>query len=99
MEEVWKDIPNYEGLYEVSNFGNVYSVRKKIRLKPGDNGYGYLSVVLCKNGIQTNYKVHRLVMLAFIGEPPAGCEVNHIDGNKSNNRLDNLEYITSSENQ
>ena len=97
--EMWKDIPGYECLYEISTFGNVFSKRKKILLKPHDNGYGYLMVCLVKNGESKWVRIHQLVLLAFEGEMLEGYEVNHIDGNKYNNHLDNLEYVTSSENQ
>ena len=99
MQEVWKDIPDYEEFYEVSNTGKVYSKRRKRLLTLSDNGYGYLLAPLSKNGETKWARVHILVLLAFIGEPPAGCEVNHINGDKKDNRLENLEYITSSQNQ
>ena len=111
MEEVWKPIPGYQGLYEVSNFGNIRRnetateeksrygktrlVTHKARvLKPGKTKRGYLLVVLCGEDGQKSHTVHRLVASAFC-EKVGGCEVvNHIDGNKTNNRADNLEWCT-----
>ena len=100
-EEIWKDIPNYEGCYQVSNLGRVKSLNykrtcKEVILKTGQNSQGYLRVVLRKDGNSITNKVHRLVMLAFIGE--SDLEVNHINGIKADNRLENLEYCSRSEN-
>jgi len=93
-----KIIPGYED-YECDIFGNVYSLKrgKRRKLKPAINRYGYLYVVLFKNGKQKNFKIHRLVMLSFHGA--SELHVNHIDGNKKNNNFLNLEYCTRSENQ
>ena len=105
--EIWKDIPNYEGLYQVSNYGQVKSVRETDALgrhktptimKPQKNRKGYLHVMLCKGDSRKHFLVHRLVAEAFIGERPADCEVNHIDEDKTNNRAENLEYVTHTEN-
>lgn len=104
MKEIWKDINGYNGVYQVSNFGNVRSnehfdrnKRNRIAgriLRPGTKENGYLQVALRDNtGKPKNYYVHRLVMNAFAGECPDGCEVNHIDENKSNNHISNLEYV------
>ena len=100
MEEIWKDIVGYEGLYVVSNLGRVKSIRYKNSriLKPHLNERGYLVVGLSKNGKAKIYKVHRLVMISFVGYLEGKDQVNHIDGNKTNNRLDNLEWCTQSEN-
>jgi hypothetical protein len=96
--KVWFDIPNYEGLYSVTWDGEVYSwIRKRI-LKP-DLAKGYLRVTLCKNKIYKRYTVHRLVALVFIDNPYDKKFVNHIDGNKQNNCVRNLEWCTSSENE
>lgn len=102
-KEVWKDIKNYEGLYQVSNFGRVKSLRKirgiqiqkeKILTSQLVKG-GYYRVNLCKNGKCKCYLVHRLVAEAFI---PEHFTVNHKDGDKSNNTVDNLEWVTQKEN-
>lgn len=113
-QEVWKSIPEYEGLYEVSNYGRVRSLDRKIlyhrgkgyRNYPGgiiapgvDKRYGHMSVRLCKNGTKFITYIHRLVLLAFVGPCPEGKEVRHYpDKTPSNNRLDNLCYGTHTEN-
>lgn len=96
--EIWKPIANYEGLYEVSNEGNVRSLNyrhtgKVQVLKLSVNRYGYLQVNLhSKEGKQKTYKVHRLVAQAFIPNPNNLPEVNHKDENKTNNCVENLEW-------
>lgn len=92
MEEIWKSIKNYEGLYDASNYGRIRSLKfGKVRiLKPGKTKKGYLFVRLTKNGITKNFYVHRLVWEAFNGEIPDGYEINHIDENTGNNCLSNL---------
>ena len=106
MKEQWKPIKNYEG-YEVSNFGEVKSLerfdsrghrRKEKLLSPVKNSKGYLKVDLYKNGVRKNFKIHRLVYSAFVGEIPEDMQVNHLDENKENNRVDNLNLMTSKEN-
>lgn len=106
MEEIWKNIVGYIGLYEVSNLGKVKRFYKSKRsrpfiiLSPGVNDkHGHLFVHLSKNGIKTKYYIHRLVLMAFIGPCPIGMECRHLDGNPSNNRLDNLCWGTRKENQ
>lgn len=104
MIEIWKDIPDYEGYYQVSNLGNVKSInhydkqnrlRKEKILKPIIN-HDYLIVNLSKNG-KTKYKrIHRLVLSAFIGK--SNLQVDHINCNKKDNRIENLEYVTAKEN-
>ena len=99
--EVWKDVVGYEGLYQVSDRGNVYSVVRKdsrgrriggIILKPIQSRGGYPQVQLYKNGkVKTKY-IHRLVTEAFIPNPEKLPEVNHKDENPSNNELSNLEW-------
>ena len=105
MEEIWKDIEGYEGLYEVSSYGRVrslgqfvnhnyggYAYRKGRLLKPGLGSRGYLSVTLSKNGIQKQYTVHRLVAQAFIENPDNLPQVNHKDEDRTNNNVTNLEW-------
>ncbi len=99
MEEIWKDIKGYEGLYQVSNYGKVKSLKRnneKILKVFSDNNY--LNVDLFKNKKKRRYKVHRLVAIAFIPNIDKKTEVNHIDGDKENNFVGNLEWCTSSEN-
>lgn len=95
-KEVFKDIQGFEGRYEVSNMGNVRSLKYgKIRyLKPAKNQKGYYFVRLYKNGILKNFKVHRLVANAFVENPNGYNEINHIDEDKTNNKASNLEWCT-----
>lgn len=95
--EEWKDIESYEGFYKISSRGNVFSVRRNKILKPYVV-HGYYAIELNKNGITHKYLVHRLVAMAFLENKLQKTEVNHIDGNKSNNNLNNLEWCTSQEN-
>lgn len=95
--EIWKPIPDYEGFYEISTEGRIRnSVTGRI-LKTKSN-QPYYQVWLNKNGLREIKKVHQLVALTFLGEVPPNCIVNHIDLNKHNNRLDNLEYVTRLQN-
>lgn len=101
-QEMWKDIIGYEGLYQISNYGNVKSLEKKVMnrtnkeriLKIFDNGNGYYQVVLQKNKKKKSYKVHRLVAEAFISNPNNLPCVNHKDCNRKNNKFENLEWCT-----
>ena len=98
MKEVWKDIKGYEGLYQISNLGRVKRVTTGRILKGGKDKDGYLMVKLYKNNIRSNKKIHRLVAEAFIPNPENKPQVNHADENKTNNSLDNLEWMTAKEN-
>lgn len=93
----WRDIPGYEGLYQVSNDGQVMSSRYN-RLIGWFYNNGYRRTTLSKHNVVKHYRVHNLVMLAFVGSPPDGMCVNHKNGDKEDNRLENLEYVTFSEN-
>lgn len=94
----WKDVVGYEGLYQVSNTGMVRSARRQgapggaITLK--ENQDGYLRAKLCKSGLDRRFMVHRLVYEAFVGHINDGLEINHIDENKKNNNVENLEAIS-----
>jgi hypothetical protein len=110
--EQWRDIPNYEGIYQASNLGNIKSLLRtssykgrwgdavltspEMQLKQEIKKSGYHYVHLSKEGCGKGMLVHRLVLSAFISESNLQC--NHIDGNKSNNNLENLEYCTSQQN-
>jgi hypothetical protein len=97
VNEIWKDVKGYEGLYQVSNLGNVKSKWKL--LKPWLGKRGYLEVKLSKNGKTKTYKVHRLVAKAFLPEPTIDNPViNHINANKLDNRAENLERCTQTDN-
>jgi hypothetical protein len=103
MQEIWKDVPEYEGIYQVSNLGNVRSLnynnnKKTKEICKKKHKTGYLNVVLCKNSEKKNKGVHRLVALAFIPNPNNYPCVNHIDTNKANNNVENLEWCTHSQN-
>ena len=104
--EIWKPIPGYTN-YKVSNLGRVKSIyRASCKnqffegriLTPIRNNGGYLKVNLSKDGVRKEGKIHRLVLSAFVGECPEGMVVNHIDEDKTNNCLSNLEYVTPKEN-
>lgn len=99
MKEIWKEIEGFEGLYQVSNFGRIVSlkyifprVRKLVKISSG-----HLLVQLCNNGIKKTFPVHQLVAQAFISNPENKPEVHHIDGNPANNAVDNLMWVTRKE--
>ena len=94
MKEIWKDIKNYEGLYQVSNFGRVKSLKfgKEKILKLLKHNCGYLYIGLHKDNNVKNYYIHRLVAEAFIPNPDNLPQVNHKDENKLNNVVSNLEW-------
>lgn len=92
--EIYKDIDGYKGEYQISNFGNVYSLKRKKKMSNCISNNGYLQVNLTHNGKSKSYKVHRLVATAFLDNPFNLPEVNHKDENKMNNCVDNLEWCT-----
>lgn len=98
--EEWRDVVGYEGLYQVSNLGRVKSFhRGKVHLlKYQLDSQGYVIVTLCRNGHQKRAKVHILIAQAFIPNPENKPFINHIDGNKANPHISNLEWVTQSEN-
>lgn len=115
-KEIWKDIKDFEGLYQVSNLGrikrlpkkvynnglknkNKYFISKEIILKPSTISKGYKGVILTKDKKRYPKKVHRLVAQEFIPNPENKPQINHIDCNKTNNSVENLEWCTNSENQ
>lgn len=107
MAEQWKAVPDYEGIYEVSDQGRVRSLnrldnlgrkwrgRPMKRIRRDD---GYVSATLWKHGVQASHLVHRLVLTTFVGPCPDGHESRHLDGDKANNHLTNLQWGTPSQN-
>jgi len=114
MKEIWKDVKGYEGLYQVSNVGRVKSLPKEwvtginnakrkhngLILRLNTNGRGYYVVGLYKDGKEAKRTVHQLVAIAFLDHAPSGMElvVNHINFNRTDNRVENLEIVTQREN-
>src|SRR5574344_166151 len=115
MEEIWKDIKGFEGYYQISTLGNVKSKDRIVStficgkngsrrikgriLSPIKDKDGYLIVGFNSKGYEKKERVHRLVAIAFIDNKYGYEQVNHIDGNKENNRMDNLEWCTNKYNQ
>ena len=112
QEEIWKDIPGYEGLYQASNQGMVRSMDRVVNvsghsprplkgriLKLHPMG-GYLGCFLCANGVERTYRVHQLIAMAFLNHTPAGNSlvVDHINNIKTDNRLENLQIVTNRHN-
>lgn len=111
MEEIWRQVPEYEGYYEVSNTGRVRSMSRAVYKSNGvvqnrsgrekqlmENEDGYLTVKLSKNGHDIRYPVHVIVAKAFVPGYAIGLEVNHKDCNRKNNQCNNLEWVTHREN-
>ena len=103
--EIWKDIKGYEGLYQVSDKGRIKSFKKRFGKQEQETimrttmeWCGYMRVGLTKDKKSKLYAVHRLVAQAFIPNPENKPVINHIDGNKANNEVDNLEWATHKEN-
>jgi hypothetical protein len=104
MEEVWKDVKDFEGLYQVSNLGNVKRLKSKRVLSERLIGrsldrYGYVKRTLSKDGKNFCFTEHRLVAMAFVKNSENKLTVNHINGIKTDNRVENLEWSTSLENK
>lgn len=96
--EQWRDIPGFEGKYQVSDYGNVRSVQNNILLKPQTRRHGYYFVWLYLDGKPKHESIHRLVASAFCTRLPGQNEVNHINEVKTDNRAKNLEWCTHLEN-
>lgn len=98
MDEIWKEIPEFNGIYAVSNFGNVRNLKyQKTKKQSIHKAIGYKYVCLCKSGVCKTFYIHRLVAEIFLGHE-TNLEVNHKDGNKENNHISNLEWVTHHEN-
>lgn len=93
-----KDIKGYEGLYAITSCGKVWSYRRKKFLSPVKNNDGYLHVHLCKDGKPKDFKIHRLVAEAYIPNPDNLKDVDHINGNKEHNYINNLQWMTHEDN-
>lgn len=100
MIEIWKNLPGYEGLYLISNLGRVKNKKNKIKNCRVDR-YGYLRTNVSKNSIKTYIKIHRTVALLFLENlyPNLKTEVDHIDGDKTNNTVTNLRWVTPNANK
>ena len=98
MEEIWKAVPNFEGYYEVSNLGRIRNAKSGKLKEQSTTMYGYKDVTLFKHQEKKHFVVHRLVALAFLGEVKGKDQINHIDHNKQNNVVTNLEWVTALEN-
>lgn len=111
-KEIWKDVIGYEGVYIVSNHGNIKSLNRTVKhikhgsktikgrvLKKTNTPYGYYSVNLCVNNKRNKQRIHRLVGMSFIENTNNKPEINHKNGIKTDNNVSNLEWVTSSENQ
>lgn len=113
LSKVWKDIPGYEGIYQASNFGEIRTVegktthskrhgkrvwKSRVLKSRGENRVTGKRVSLWKNGKRKDFLVARLVATTFLGVPPEGFTVNHKDGNRLNNRIENLEWLSLADN-
>ena len=96
--EVFVDIKGYEGEYQISNLGNVKSLKRNKILSPSPHTKGYLKAQLLHNGKRKMVYIHRLVAEAFIPNPKELSQVNHKDGNRKNNAVENLEWCSCQEN-
>lgn len=111
--EIFKDIEGFEGYYQISNLGRIKALRRKVKSPIRHNKYvykkeriryatknslGYYNLKLYKKGIKRGFPLHRLLAIAFIPNPENKPFINHIDGNPSNNKIENLEWCTQSEN-
>lgn len=110
-DDLWFDIPEFEGFYKIKKNGDVKSlerivktkgggsrVKKELILRPGKTAKGYFSVELCKNGIGKSISIHRLIGITFISNIENKPQINHKNGVKTDNRIDNLEWVTPAEN-
>lgn len=94
----WLPVVGFEELYEISRWGQVYSIRHDKMRKGAIDSKGYIRVTFWSKGVSCTKQIHRVVMEAFVGPCPKGYQVNHRDSNPSNNCVENIEYITGSEN-
>jgi hypothetical protein len=110
--ETWKDVKGYESIYQISDLGRIKSLKRKVSCKNGSfrelpekiiipllTSRGYLNIVASRKQVRETLIIHQLVAEHFIGIRPEGLVIDHIDRDKTNNRLSNLRYVTRSENQ
>lgn len=98
MDEKFLDVVGYEDIFQISNTGKVFSKRTNKILKHHVAKSGYCTLATKVNGLNVAFRIHRLVATAFLANPENKPEVNHLDGNKANNIVSNLEWVTSKEN-
>lgn len=104
--EIWKAVPGYEGWYDVSNFGRIRSYhnygngrrREPRMIRATKDCFGYLQITLCLQAIHEQKKVHQVVASAFLPKGGVGMQIDHVNGVKTDNRADNLEWVTPKEN-
>lgn len=96
--EKWNPSPVFPNSYLVSRSGEVFSIRRQIILKPTTDNKGYHHYSLSENGVRIHAKAHRLIALAFVPNPEGKPQIDHIDGDKTNNAADNLRWVTNKEN-
>lgn len=97
-EAIWKDVVGYEGIYKVSNKGELYSIKRKRKLNPSISKNGYRQAKLYKNGKYKTRSVHRIVATAFLENPENYPVVNHVDEDKLKNNVENLQWCTQKHN-
>lgn len=103
-EEIWKDIPEWEGLYQASSLGRIRRMKATTNtkvgqiLKPGWNGAYHIIALSNRPALKKTYLLHNVIALTFSGPRPDGMDIDHVDGNKKNNTAENLQYVTRSEN-
>lgn len=107
MSEQWRNIPGYEGEYAISDLGRIKRLKDSANnswkadriLAPRAMENGYLRIMLCKNAAREEFLIHRLVLTVFRGGAPfSNAQVNHLNGDKKDNRPENLEWVTQSQN-
>jgi hypothetical protein len=96
MEEIWRDVKEYEGLYQVSNLGRLKNIVRNKIIKLNKRGYNYIGATLCKNAKRKDVYIHQLVAIAFLNHKPCGHKyvIDHINDDTSDNKVENLQIVT-----